>query len=97
MNEARQNLDAGNLPAVSDGLTSIDGHAVAIQASTDIVQQELTQVQDKTPAWVGALKWVGIAVSVIGVIFLLWRFNLLLLAESIIQRIVSLIAKWLGA
>lgn len=94
---AKTDLKAGKTPAVEKHLDVIDGRAVTIQKSADKIQNELTGVMDKVSPWIGTLKWIGIAVALVAMIFVAWRLNLLILGEKIIQGIVTFIAKVMGA
>lgn len=94
---AKDALHRGDDPAVEASLDVIDGKAVNIQASADTVQKEITQVVDKVPYWMRLLKATIVFLSICGVIFLMWRFNLFLIAEKAIQGFVNLVAKWIGA
>lgn len=88
---------AGDKKAVDDHLNNIDKDASHIVTTTDQVQKALTKVEDSVPWWATTIKWVIVAGIIALVIFLLWRFNLLLLAEKVIQKLVSGIALALGA
>jgi len=94
---AKDALQNGDVAVVEESLNEIDGKAVEIQGSVDKLQEKVTQVQDRVPYWMSLLKYGFITAIFGGVLFLMWRFNLFLLAEKVGQSIINLIAKGLGA
>ena len=67
--EARVLIDHGHEvgdQVVVDGATKIDEKAAAIHG-------ELPKVEDRTPAWLSALSWWGIALACVGVAVILWQ------------------------
>jgi len=67
--EARQLADHGtatNDKVVVDSANRIDGLAAGISV-------DLSQVEDKTPAWMTMLQWWGIALAALAVLVILWQ------------------------
>jgi len=55
------------------------GDAVVVDRATRIdalagdISVDLSQVEDKTPAWVSMLQWWGIAIAAVAVLIVLWQ------------------------
>lgn len=95
-------------PAVKVALATIDSKADDIDAksgeistSIDTVTVELTKVQDVVPVWLTTLKYGIVVVGFLAILFVMWRLNLFLIIESVIQFLSTglhnLIGKFLGA
>ena len=59
----------------------------SIVNESENISQHVSNVEDKTPAWISAIIYSAIAASILGLIFLLWRLGILDIIGTVISYI----------
>ncbi len=82
-----------------DPLTQVDAETIkqdqiAIQRQTDHISEQIPKVRDNVPWWATTLKWVAMAVCVVGVLGVLWYTGIGTVIRSFIYGLGLLIPKW---